>query len=94
MFYGMSKEQATTRMQKIIKQFDLAKYLDFLPTMMSLGYQKRVMIARSLMQNTEILILDELTNGLDTHIRFILLDLIKNLKKTGITIIISTHYPH
>lgn len=92
-FYGMSKDEAVKNVQKIVKQFDLKNYLDLYPRQLSFGYQKRVMIARSLIHKPNILLLDEPTVGLDPAIRLDLINFIKELKQYGITIIVSTHYP-
>lgn len=91
-FYGLSDEQTKTRIDELAKQFELTKYLDQKASVLSGGYQQRFMIARSLIHKPEFVILDEPTVGLDPHIRRNLWDLIKNLKKDGITVLLTTHY--
>lgn len=88
----MSDEQTKIRIDELAKQFELTKYLDQKASVLSGGYQQRFMIARSLIHKPEIVILDEPTVGLDPHIRRNLWDLIKNLKKDGITVLLTTHY--
>ena len=60
--------------------------------MLSGGYKQRFMIARSMIHKPEIIILDEPTVGLDPHIRRQLWDVIRDLKKEGITTLLTTHY--
>src|SRR5581483_12378722 len=55
-------------------------------------YKQRFMIARSLLHEPEFVILDEPTVGLDPHVRRNLWETIKNLKKDGITVLLTTHY--
>jgi ABC-2 type transport system ATP-binding protein len=61
-------------------------------SVLSGGYKQRFMIARSLIHEPEFIILDEPTVGLDPHIRRNLWDVIKDLKKDGITVLLTTHY--
>jgi ABC-2 type transport system ATP-binding protein len=56
------------------------------------GYKQRFMIARSLMHNPKLLLLDEPTVGLDPQMRRQLWTIIKELKQAGVTILLTTHY--
>lgn len=91
-YYGLSHEVTEERMHKLSKQFELEQYAQQSPMMLSGGYKQRLIIARSLMHNPDLVILDEPTVGLDPHIRRQLWDVIKELKKKGVTVILTTHY--
>jgi ABC-2 type transport system ATP-binding protein len=80
------------RAAKLMDQLKLTRYADFDIDQLSGGTKQRVLIARALMHNPEILLLDEPTVGLDPDIRRILWQIIKELKNQGITIILTTHY--
>ncbi len=56
------------------------------------GMKRRVLIARALMNEPRVLFLDEPTAGVDVELRRGMLELVKNLKKKGVTIILTTHY--
>ncbi|MBY0353249.1 ABC transporter ATP-binding protein [Candidatus Babeliales bacterium] len=91
-YYQLSKEQIDQRLNELVEQFELAPYLHQKATVLSGGYKQRFMIARSLMHNPKLLLLDEPTVALDPHIRRQLWETIKNLKKLGTTVILTTHY--
>ncbi len=91
-FYGLSAAQIKTRIEELVEQFELHNYLHQKASVLSGGYQQRFMIARSLIHKPEFVILDEPTVGLDPHIRRSLWEIIKNLKKDGITVLLTTHY--
>lgn len=91
-YFGLSEDEIQSRMKELVKKYELSKYLKSKPDVLSGGYNHRVLLARSLMHNPKILILDEPTVGLDPHIRRQLWENIRNLKKEGVTIILTTHY--
>ncbi len=91
-YYGLSEDMIQTRIKDLSKQFELEKYLQESASILSGGYKQRFMIARSLIHNPELIILDEPTVGLDPHIRRNLWDVIKGLKSQGMTILLTTHY--
>lgn len=91
-FYGLSVSATKKRMREVIAQFKLEQYLKEKPSVLSGGYKQRVMLARTLMHNPSLLILDEPTVALDPHIRHQLWDLILDLKRAGVSIILTTHY--
>lgn len=91
-YHKMTKDIITQRLNTLAKQFELEEYLEHKADVLSGGYKQRFMIARSLIHNPELVILDEPTVGLDPHIRRQLWDIIKELKKSGLTIILTTHY--
>lgn len=80
------------RIATLLNQLELERYADAEISALSGGTKQRVLIARALIHNPKIVILDEPTVGLDPDIRRKLWDLIKDLKKMGITIILTTHY--
>jgi ABC-2 type transport system ATP-binding protein len=90
--YGIPEETLQPRLKKLVEQFELQKYLHDKAEVLSGGYKQRFMIARSLLHQPEIVILDEPTVGLDPHIRRQLWEVIRELKKNGITVILTTHY--
>lgn len=90
--YGMSDDQIADRIIILAKRFGLEAYLSQKADILSGGYKQRFMIARSLIHNPEFIILDEPTVGLDPHIRRSLWDVIRDLKKDGITVLLTTHY--
>jgi ABC-2 type transport system ATP-binding protein len=88
----MSAELIQQRMAELMTYFGLTKYAHFRVDALSGGYKQRLSIARALMHNPAIVILDEPTVGLDPSIRRQLWEIIKQLKRAGITVILTTHY--
>jgi ABC-2 type transport system ATP-binding protein len=91
-YYQMTKEEIDTRLDFLISQFGLKEYLHQKASVLSGGYKQRFMIARALMHNPQLVILDEPTVGLDPHIRRQLCQQIRDLKQLGVTVILTTHY--
>ncbi len=91
-YYGLSGAQCEQRAHELMEQFELTKYADASPFILSGGYKQRLIIARSLMHKPKLLILDEPTVGLDPHIRRQLWDVVSALKKEGVTVVLTTHY--
>lgn len=91
-YYGIAEDVLRDRLAVLTKQFDLGQYLSKSATELSGGYKQRFMIARSLMHSPQLLLLDEPTVGLDPQIRRQLWALIEELKKAGVTILLTTHY--
>ena len=91
-YYGMTDTQIDERMRQLVAQFSLEKYLYEKANVLSGGYKQRFIVARALMHNPQLVILDEPTVGLDPHIRRQLWQQIKDLKNLGVTIILTTHY--
>lgn len=90
--YRMSEDAITVRLNKLVEQFELDKYLDRKANVLSGGYRQRFMIARCLMHTPKIVLLDEPTVGLDPHIRRQIWAKIQELKQEGVTVILTTHY--
>ena len=91
-YFGMTKCQACERMEELVAKYDLEKYRNSKMDELSGGYNHRVLIARSMVHKPKLLILDEPTVGLDPHIRKQLWETIKDLKKAGVTVVLTTHY--
>ena len=91
-YYQMTEEQINTRLTFLVEQFGLQEYLKQKANVLSGGYKQRFMIARALMHNPQLVILDEPTVGLDPHIRRQLWQQIRELKQAGVTVILTTHY--
>lgn len=92
LYYGFSKLEVKNRVDELIKKYDLCKYRNMKPYVLSGGYMRRLLIARSLMNNPKILILDEPSVGLDSNVRRKIWDNIKDLKNLGVTVILTSHY--
>ncbi len=91
-YFGMTDNEITLRLKDLSKQFELGKYLKDKAQVLSGGYKQRFMIARSLIHNPRLLILDEPTVGLDPHIRRQLWKTIRDMKEQGLTVLLTTHY--
>ncbi len=77
---------------KIIQQFNMDKWQDYKIDKLSGGMAKKAMIARAILTKPKLLLMDEPSVGLDPDVRLDIWQEIKNLKKSGISIIITTHY--
>lgn len=91
-FYGISNRVAEERAEKYLKQLDLWDKRNDQSRMLSGGMKRRLMIARALVHEPEVLILDEPTAGVDIELRRSMWEFIKNLNEQGTTIILTTHY--
>lgn len=91
-YYRMTEKDITKRLNELVTQFELEKYLSSKASVLSGGYRQRFMIARCLMHHPKIVLLDEPTVGLDPHIRRQMWAIIKELKNAGVTVILTTHY--
>jgi ABC-2 type transport system ATP-binding protein len=91
-YFLMDEKTIKERVDELMEQLELTKYATFSIDALSGGTKQRVLIARALIPSPEIVILDEPTVGLDPDIRKKLWQLILDLKKRGITVILTTHY--
>lgn len=91
-YFGMSDEQIDTSIAQMARQFNFEKYLDKNPMVLSGGYKQRFMLARSIIHQPKILILDEPTVALDPHVRLQLWEYIKALRNNNMCIVLTTHY--
>ncbi len=91
-FYGLSKKQALQRIESVIEFIDLKEKKDSKIKELSGGMKRRLLIARALLNNPKLLILDEPTTGLDPQVRHHIWNKLRLLKKNGVTILLTTHY--
>jgi lipooligosaccharide transport system ATP-binding protein len=91
-FYGMNKKKAMKRINSLLDFMELSGKKKSSIDALSGGMKRRLIIARALLNDPKILILDEPTTGLDPQVRHIIWDKLRILKKEGVTILITTHY--
>ena len=91
-YYGVERPLAMKRAEKYLKQLDLWEKRNDAARMLSGGMKRRLMIARALMHEPQMLILDEPTAGVDIELRRSMWGFLRELNKQGITIILTTHY--
>lgn len=91
-YYGMRKVEREQRINELLVQFDLLSHADKQFQWLSGGLKRRVMLARALMHDPEILILDEPTAGVDVEMRHDLWRYLQDLNKKGKTIFLTSHY--
>ncbi len=91
-YYGISAQNAMPNAEKLLKQMDLWEKRDQQNMALSGGMKRRLMVARALVHEPEVLILDEPTAGLDIELRRDLWEFLLDLNKKGTTIILTTHY--
>ena len=87
----LPKEEAFKRAIAHLKDVGMAPYINAKPSQLSGGQKQRVAIARSLCMNPEVLLFDEPTSALDPEMVGEVLNVMKSLAKTGLTMIIVTH---
>ncbi|KMV72157.1 hypothetical protein WB66_04250 [bacteria symbiont BFo1 of Frankliniella occidentalis] len=90
--YGVEKPDALKRAEKYLKQLDLWDKRNERARMLSGGMKRRLMIARALMHEPKLLILDEPTAGVDIELRRSMWTFLQELNAQGTTIILTTHY--
>lgn len=91
-YYGVSRKEALKRSEKYLKQSSLWEKRHVRARMLSGGMKRRLMITRALMHEPRLLILDEPTAGVDIELRREMWVFLKELNKSGTTIILTTHY--
>lgn len=91
-YYGVPKHVALERMEIYLKEMGLWDMRDMPAFRLSGGMKRRLMIARALMNEPKLLILDEPTAGVDIELRHTLWRFLKKLNEQGTTIILTTHY--
>ena len=91
-YYGVPRHVAKQRAEKYLTQLDLWEKRHSAARTLSGGMKRRLMIARSLMHEPKLLILDEPTAGVDIEIRRSMWDFLKQINADGVTIILTTHY--
>jgi ABC-2 type transport system ATP-binding protein len=91
-YYGVDRKLAHERAEKYMKKLDLWDKRNAPSRNLSGGMKRRLMIARALMHEPQMLILDEPTAGVDIELRRSMWEFLRELNQQGITIILTTHY--
>lgn len=91
-YYGIPRQEALKRAEVWLKKLDLWEKRTQQAIRLSGGMKRRLMIARALMHNPRLLILDEPTAGVDIELRRTMWTFLRELNQQGTTIILTTHY--
>ena len=91
-YFGLSKDAASERAERMIEVFDLADKRDVRAPKLSGGMRRRLLLARALLHDPRLVILDEPTAGVDVELRHELWRYIRRLHERGTTILLTTHY--
>ena len=91
-YYGISRTEALQRAQKYLSQLQLWDKHDTISRHLSGGMKRRLMIARAMVNEPKLLILDEPTAGVDIEIRRSMWEFIREINESGTTVILTTHY--
>ncbi|RUO36215.1 ABC transporter [Aliidiomarina shirensis] len=91
-YYGVSRKLARERAEKYLTQLGLWEKRDDRARTLSGGMKRRLMIARALLHEPKLLILDEPTAGVDIELRRSMWEFLTRINKQGVTIILTTHY--
>lgn len=91
-FFGLSKQSLLDRIQKLLDFASLSDKVHCKINELSGGMRRRLTLARALINNPRLLILDEPTTGLDPQARQMIWRKLRELKKQGLTLILTTHY--
>jgi len=93
-YHGVPAAEATRRADELLAQFGLLERADVKPDLFSGGQAQRMMIARALMHEPQVLFLDEPSTGLDPAARLFVWDRLRELRDRGVTLILTTHDMH
>jgi lipooligosaccharide transport system ATP-binding protein len=91
-YFSIPKVTIAKRADALLKFFHLEEKRNVAINELSGGLKRRLIMARALVNEPQILLLDEPTTGLDPQARHIVWDAIRNLRRQGVTIILTTHY--
>jgi len=91
-FFGIIGADMKKRREEMLKEFDLVEHRDKKFQFLSGGLKRRATLAKAMMHNPDVLILDEPTAGVDVETRQNLWKFLRNLHKGGKTIILTSHY--
>ena len=91
-YFGIKRPTALPRAEEQLAFVQLEDKRDWKITRLSGGMKRRLLIARALMNEPEILILDEPTTGLDPQARHLVWEKLRRLKRSGVTLVLTTHY--
>ena len=91
-YFDISRTEAQKRAKQLLQFIQLEEKTNVLIDELSSGMKRRVILARALINEPQILVLDEPTTGLDPQARHLIWDKVRSLRKQGVTIILTTHY--
>jgi lipooligosaccharide transport system ATP-binding protein len=91
-FFGLSRARARAKAAELLEFAQLSDRADSIVEPLSGGMKRRLTIARALVNEPELLLLDEPTTGLDPQARHVLWDRLFRLKQQGVTLVLTTHY--
>jgi lipooligosaccharide transport system ATP-binding protein len=91
-YFDVPKPEAFKRAEELLRFFQLEEKRNVIIGQLSTGMKRRLILARALINEPQILLLDEPTTGLDPQARHLIWDEIRRLRKQGVTIILTTHY--
>lgn len=91
-YFDMPKQEAVKRAQELLGFFQLEEKARVVIDQLSTGMKRRLLLARALINEPRILLLDEPTTGLDPQARHLIWDKVRDLRRSGVTIILTTHY--
>lgn len=91
-FYGITPVEARRRISELLDFMELQDKARVKIRELSGGMQRRLTIARALLNKPKLLILDEPTTGLDPQVRHLIWHKIRELRETGVTVLLTTHY--
>lgn len=91
-YYGIPRRKAKPRAEELLRQFDLTHKRRVHYLELSGGQKRRLTLARALMHQPQLLILDEPTAGLDVELRLELWDFLRSINAAGMSILLTSHY--
>ena len=91
-YYGLSRSEVKDKVEDNLKKLGLWDKRNEQAKNLSGGMKRRLMIARALVHNPKIFILDEPTAGVDVELRLEMYNFLRKLNESGVTIILTTHY--
>jgi ABC-2 type transport system ATP-binding protein len=91
-YFGLPAAEREARADRLLAELQIAEKANAKPLTLSGGQQQRVMIARALMHDPKVVLLDEPTTGLDPQARRLLWEALRALHQRGVTFILTTHY--
>lgn len=91
-YYGISRKGAAPQIDMLLKKLGLEEKCTVKSMTLSGGMKRRLMIARALVHKPTLLFLDEPTAGVDVELRLEMYEFLRELNKSGVTIVLTTHY--
>ncbi len=91
-YYGLSKARREERVEDVLRKFELVEHAEKTFQALSGGLKRRVMLARAMVHDPDLLILDEPTAGVDVEMRHDLWRYLQEMNRAGKTILLTSHY--